>query len=80
MLVLLNVIMEPSSLVPIHLLLATKCSCAEAFYYSSQPGTNLFIMFLTNGSSSILFEWPKEEANISKYIIYIRKKYKTLII
>ena len=49
MLVLLNVIMEPSSLVPIQLLLATECSPAEAFYYSSQPRTDLFIGYVWIG-------------------------------
>ena len=49
MLVLLNVIMKPSSLVPVHLLLATECSPAEAFYYSSQPGTDLFIGYVWIG-------------------------------
>ena len=49
MLVLFNVIMEPSSLVPIHLLLATECSPTEAFYYSSQPRTDLFIGYIWIG-------------------------------
>ena len=49
MLVLFNVIMEPSSLVPIHLLLATECSPTEAFYYSSQPRTDLFIGYVWIG-------------------------------
>ena len=53
--------MEPSSLIPVHLLLATKCSPAEAFYYSSQAGTDLFIGYVWIGlknpasASSVFF-------------------------
>ena len=43
---------------------------------------NLFLMLLTNILSFIFisFEFPKEEADLSKSITYIRKKkYKTLV-
>ena len=44
-------------------------------------GWNMFLVLLTNGSSSIHLEWSKEKVNIHKSITYIRKKkYKTLII
>ena len=37
-------------------------------------GYNLFLKLLTDGLSSIYFERSIEEANISKFITFIRKK------
>ena len=31
-------------------------------------------MLITNGPSSICFEWPKEKTNISEFITDIREK------
>ena len=34
---------------------------------------NLILLLLTNGSSFIHLEWPKDEININKFITYISK-------
>ena len=38
----------------------------------------MLLVLLTNGSSSIHLDQPKNKANISTFITYIRKKKKTL--
>ena len=47
---------------------------AKYFVNNVMCGWNLFIVLLTNGSSSICFEWPQNEADISKSITCVGEK------
>ena len=52
---------------------------ARNFVNKIMWGQKFFLMPLINDSSFIRLKLPKKEANVSKLIIYITKKYKTLI-
>ena len=48
----------------------------DIFVNNVMCGWNMFLVLLTNGSSSIHLEWSKEKVDIHKSITYIRKKKK----
>ena len=43
------------------------------FVYNVMCGCNLFLVLLTNGSSSIHFEWLNKQVDISKFSFILEK-------